>query len=237
MEKIVIIGSSGAGKSTFAQKLGAILAIEVVHLDRYFWQPGWKEYPRPKRLAIQQELLKGKSRWIIEGTYLGSSDGRLKAADTIIFLDIPWFICLWRVIQRHMVHRKFARPDLPVGSTDRVTPLSLLKVVAFPLRDRRLLLKKIEDIRAQEAGQPVKKTIHMFRSDERAEDFLLQLCAQQGVRPSLPPTLAVEAQRPEEIDADCSGPVKGNEAEYIPAFSLSLVLGDPLALSAFWCRS
>ena len=46
MEKIVIIGSPGAGKSTFARKLGSILKIKVVHLDRVFWQPGWKEKPK-----------------------------------------------------------------------------------------------------------------------------------------------------------------------------------------------
>ncbi len=51
MEKIVIIGSSGAGKSTLASELGEILKIKVIHLDRYFWQPNWKEKPREIRRA------------------------------------------------------------------------------------------------------------------------------------------------------------------------------------------
>lgn len=188
LERIVIIGSSGAGKSTFAQELGAILGIEVVHLDRYFWQPGWKEYPRKARLQIQQLLLEEKDGWIIEGTYLSSSDNRLKAADTIIFLDIPWFVCLWRVIIRHItMHRKPTRFDLPEGSTDRMTLSSLFKILAFPLRDRRLLQQKIKDIRAQE-GQPAKRTIYTFRSRRSSERFLQRLFVQkQRVYPYLAP--------------------------------------------------
>jgi adenylate kinase family enzyme len=68
-ERIVIIGSAGAGKSTLAQKLGSVLNIEVIHLDRYFWQPKWKEKPRDTRIEILQELVQ-EERWIIEGTYL-----------------------------------------------------------------------------------------------------------------------------------------------------------------------
>ena len=86
MDRIVIIGSPGAGKSTLARKLGLILQINVVHLDRVFWGPGWKEKPRDTRIDILENIVQ-KQQWIIEGTYLGSSEPRLKAADTIIFLD------------------------------------------------------------------------------------------------------------------------------------------------------
>lgn len=84
MDKIVIIGSPGAGKSTLARDLGSIIHINVVHLDRIFWEPGWKEKPRNTRIDILEEIVR-KEQWIIEGTYLGSSEFRLNAADTIIF--------------------------------------------------------------------------------------------------------------------------------------------------------
>jgi len=57
MDKIVIIGSPGAGKSTLARDLGFLLQINVVHLDRIFWKPGWKEKPRDARIEILQELV------------------------------------------------------------------------------------------------------------------------------------------------------------------------------------
>jgi adenylate kinase family enzyme len=43
MKRIMVIGSGGAGKSTFARQLGEITGIEVFHLDKMFWQPNWTE--------------------------------------------------------------------------------------------------------------------------------------------------------------------------------------------------
>lgn len=50
MKRISIIGSSGAGKSTFARRLGEITGLEVIHLDKIYWQPNWTE-PAQKRMA------------------------------------------------------------------------------------------------------------------------------------------------------------------------------------------
>jgi adenylate kinase family enzyme len=172
MQKIVIIGPPGAGKSTFAQILGNILDIEVIHLDRYFWQPGWKEYPRKARIAIQQQLVRGKDRWIIEGTYLGSSDSRLEVADTIIFLDMPRLVCLWRAIKRHITYRGYSRLDIPDGCTDRLSLLYILKVLVFPHKGRKWLLAKIKEIRAEEANELEKKTILTYSSRDEVEYFL-----------------------------------------------------------------
>jgi adenylate kinase family enzyme len=61
MEKIVIIGSPGAGKSTLTRKLVRKLHIKAVHLDRKFWQPGWKEKPRDTRIDILQKARSGKA--------------------------------------------------------------------------------------------------------------------------------------------------------------------------------
>ncbi len=160
MDKIVVIGSAGSGKSTFAQALSEKLQIEVIHLDRHFWLPGWREYPRATRIAIQQELVREKDQWIIEGTYLGSSDDRLIAADTIIFLDMPRLLCLWRVIMRHKKYLGRSRPDLPDGCTDKISLFTFLKVLVFPHRGRELLLSKIDRFCEQEA---LSKVNHALR--------------------------------------------------------------------------
>ena len=46
MRKVLVIGSGGAGKSTFARRLGELLELEVIHLDYIYWSPGWVEMPR-----------------------------------------------------------------------------------------------------------------------------------------------------------------------------------------------
>lgn len=170
MEKIVVIGSSGAGKSTFARKLGAITDTDVLHLDRYFWQSGWKEYPRTERIAIQQQLMRERKRWIMEGSYISSSDNRLDAADTIIFLDLPHLLCFWRVIKRHMTtYRKQKRADLPEGCTDRLSLTALLKILFFPVCGRPLLLAKIS---ARKQLPTLSKKVYILRSNREIELFL-----------------------------------------------------------------
>src|SRR2546423_926971 len=100
MEKIVIMGSSGAGKTTLAKDLAPILKIKkVYHLDRLFWQRGWKEKTGGTRIDILQGLVREK-QWIIEGNYFSVTELHLNAADTIIFLDTPPLVCLQRIMKR-----------------------------------------------------------------------------------------------------------------------------------------
>lgn len=170
MDKVVIIGSPGAGKSTLAQRLGQVLEIdEVFHLDRYFWRCDWKEYPRTERNKIQQKLICGKDRWIMEGSYISSAPDRFSSADTIIFLDLPRFVCLWRVIKRHITtYRQFGRPDIPEGCTDRLDLICVAKILTFPYRGRKLLL---EEIHEQEQKQGTQKRI-ILCSNEQIQAFL-----------------------------------------------------------------
>ena len=170
MNRIVIIGSPGAGKSTLARRLGRKLQIQVVHLDRIFWQPGWKEKPRNRRIDIQQERIR-KKKWIIEGTYLDSSEPRLEAADTIIFLDIPFYVCFQRIFVQRFMHQGEYRHDLNEGCKDRLNLKRILKVLVFPIRGRRALKQKLRSYGS--------KQIFWLRSNSDVDDFIMQL--QQGV--------------------------------------------------------
>lgn len=168
-DKIVIIGSPGAGKSTLAQHLGRILHINVVHLDRVFWQPGWKEIPRDIRIEILQEIVREK-QWIIEGTYLSSSEPRLNAADTIIFLDIAPSLCLERIFKRHREYHGRIRDDIPEGCQDKLNLIRILKVLVFPFRGKKTLKKKLHNFQFDETKQ-----IFWLRSLKEVKDFLAKL--------------------------------------------------------------
>ena len=61
MERVLVIGPSGYGKSTVAREQGSALGINVIHLDAVFWNPGWIETPRPQFREAVQELVKGES--------------------------------------------------------------------------------------------------------------------------------------------------------------------------------
>src|SRR5260370_26828749 len=112
MEKIVIIGSSGSGKTTVSRELGSILDIKVFHMDRLFWQGDWIKVTTDNRVDILEHLVQEK-QWIIEGNYINSTKLHLIAADTIIFLDTPPLVCLLRIIKRYRKYHGHSRRDIP----------------------------------------------------------------------------------------------------------------------------
>jgi hypothetical protein len=101
MQRIVILGRGGAGKSVAARKLSNLTGLPHIELDRYFWQPGLAPLPRDKWVEVQKELASGP-RWIMDGD-LGPQDVlavRLAAADTILLFDLPLRVCAWRALRR-----------------------------------------------------------------------------------------------------------------------------------------
>jgi adenylate kinase family enzyme len=118
LKRILIIGSGGAGKSTFAKALGAILELPVIHLDQAYWKPGW-EKPSREEWSQTVDALIAQHAWIMDGNFGGTLPQRMKRADAIILLDIPRWICLWRVAKRIVKYRGRHRPDMPPGCQER----------------------------------------------------------------------------------------------------------------------
>lgn len=101
MKRVLIIGPGASGKSTLARQLGEITGLRVIELDRLFWQSGSIKTPRNQWMEIQQKLVE-ESEWILDGD-LGTYDAiefRLRAADTIVFLDFSPIGCALRAIRR-----------------------------------------------------------------------------------------------------------------------------------------
>jgi adenylate kinase family enzyme len=101
MQRVVILGRGGAGKSTFARRLGETTGLPVVELDKHFWQPGLIPTPRERWIDMQRRLAT-EACWIMDGD-LGHYDElsvRLQAADTVLILDFPLFLCLVRAMRR-----------------------------------------------------------------------------------------------------------------------------------------
>jgi len=113
MNKVVIVGVSASGKSTFARKLGKKTNLPVVFMDEIMWNPGWEYIGDDATIAtLRQESQ--KSTWIIEGYITkGARTFIFERADTIIYLDYsPWVASL-RYVKRWWKHRIHPRPELP----------------------------------------------------------------------------------------------------------------------------
>ena len=118
MERIIIIGCGGAGKSTLARKLGEVLDLPVVHLDKLFWKPGWVETSHEEFDALLAQEL-AKDHWIMDGNFNRTMPERMKRCDTIIYLDFSRCACLMGVLKRIITTYGTVRPDMGEGCPER----------------------------------------------------------------------------------------------------------------------
>lgn len=164
MKRILIIGSGGSGKSTLARRLGEKTGIEVVHLDKLFWNPGWVRTEKKEWLEIVRQAIE-KESWIIDGNFGSTLELRAEACDTIIFMDIPRYVCLYRIMKRWVVYRNESRPDMAPGCDEKMDLEFFMWVWDYPKRskpEKELLMERYAN----------EKTIIRLRSNGEIEDFL-----------------------------------------------------------------
>ena len=160
---------AGAGKSTFSRALSARTGLPVIHLDVHFWEPGWAE-PTADAWRVRERGLLAGDEWIADGNYEATLDDRLEHADTLVFLDTPWWVCAQRALVRGIRPRP-AGFQLPDGC-----PESALR----RLRDEWLLAGRICRVRSSERARELAiaarhtdhVTLVILGSERAAADFL-----------------------------------------------------------------
>lgn len=94
MLKAIVIGSPGAGKSTFARKLRDATNLPLYYLDMLWHKPDQTNISTEEFEIRLAEILK-RDKWIIDGNYQRTLETRLRACDTVFFLDFPLDVCLF----------------------------------------------------------------------------------------------------------------------------------------------
>ncbi len=176
MKRILIIGPGGSGKSTLATLLGEMLAIDVIHLDKLYWRPGWIEPGKDEWRKLLETALE-RASWIMDGNYSGTLSMRMRACDTVIFLDLPRLVCLWRVMKRLAMHRNGNRPDMASGCEERFSLEFLMWVWNYRRRTRPKVLetfrchassKRLIQLRSAREVEAFLRTVHEDSQDRTA---------------------------------------------------------------------
>jgi adenylate kinase family enzyme len=172
MRRVLVIGPGGAGKSLFATRLGQLLNIEVLHLDKFYWRPGWIETPKAEWSRTVDDLLRRDS-WIMDGNYSATLDVRLEACDTVIFLDLSRTVCLWRVLKRRIMYREGRRPDMAEGCPEKFNLEFISWSWNYSSRSRPKVVRMLET-NAQ------RKNVVWLRSRADVERFLVHTVSEPG---------------------------------------------------------
>lgn len=164
MKRILVIGCSGAGKSTFSRRLSKATGIEVIHLDKIYWQRDWTEPEKDEWKKTLEKVMRESDAWIMDGNFSGTLELRLPFCDTVIFLDMPRTLCVYRVLKRIAGSYKKTRPDMADGCPEHFDWEFLKWIWDFENRSKGKMEKRLEKYENE-------KTIIRLKSKREVENF------------------------------------------------------------------
>ncbi len=120
-KKIAVIGYSGSGKSTLAQHLGEQYGLDVLHMDKNHYLPGWEERPLEEELDMLNDFLDTHDDgWVIDGNYPKVDfERRMKEADLIVFMGFNRIDCLRRTYRRYEKNLRQVRKSMAPGCYEK----------------------------------------------------------------------------------------------------------------------
>ena len=160
MERIMIIGCPGSGKTTLALALKEKLGLPLIHLDQLWWKGNWENVTREEfdsRLAMAVNM----ENWIIDGNFGSTMEWRMNLCDTVFFLDYPVDVCLSGIRER----RGKPREDMPWFEAENEVDEEFLSFIeAYRAESRPHVLELLQKYGA--------KDIFIFKSREEAAAYL-----------------------------------------------------------------
>ena len=172
MKRVLVVGNLATGKSTVTCKIAARLNLPAYHLDSHFWKPGWNMPDKGEWSAwVNRAVL--KEEWILDGNYPSSLLHRASRADTLVFIELPCYVSLYRYLRRTASRSRSGQADIPYGADESIR-----------LRNIRAIFRFSQDVHPKilEAAALVPSVL-VFKSTEAAMDWAVQLAPDDELRP------------------------------------------------------
>lgn len=180
MARVAVIGTSCAGKTTFARALARVLNFPYIELDVLHWQPNWIERPDDEFRTLTAQAL-SQDFWVADGNYAVVRDLVWSQATTVIWLNYSFSIVLWRALARTL-RRALTREELFSGNRESLRMAffsreSILWWVVSTFHRRRQQYRRLFDA----ARSPHLVYIEFQRPFE-AQRFLTKLIPEEVTR-------------------------------------------------------
>ncbi len=163
MKKLLVIGCPGSGKSTFSSKLSKVSDLPVIHLDSYYWKPGWISCSNQEFDEILRELLHQEA-YIMDGNYSRTIDYRLSFTDTVYFFDFSRYLCLYRIIKRRIMNHGKTREYMGKGCLEGIDYKFMKSVWNFSKNQRMQIINLLDKYKES-------KNIVIFRNPKEVDNY------------------------------------------------------------------
>jgi adenylate kinase family enzyme len=170
MQRIVVIGTTGSGKSRLAERLSQRTGLRIIELDALYWGQDWQGVPLELfRHRVEREIRDGG--WIVVGNYGQVRDLIWPAADTLVWLDLPFGLVMSRLVRR-TVKRIATRENL-WGSGNRETVINSFfsrnSIIYYAIKTHRRNRRRFS---AECGSLPEGKKVVRLKSHRDVERFV-----------------------------------------------------------------
>lgn len=178
VNRVVIIGTSGCGKTVFGSKIANALSVKFIDLDDLNWLPGWEQRPEEDFFHdIKRET--SCEKWIVSGNYSRASKFLWPQADMIIWLDFPLYLCLWRALKRSL-SRILSRKMCCNGNYETLNRLFGTDSILLWIWNTHSRRKKAYQTHFSGVGGSV--CFLRFNNDEEANEFVNQVLKNKFIK-------------------------------------------------------
>ena len=173
MQRVLVMGSSGSGKSTFAMRLSEITGIPFVSLDALFWKPSWVKSDKSEFRERVTEAAR-QPRWIMDGNFHSHLvELRRDVSDTVIWFDLPRSACLLGIVKRIARSYGKVRPEMGEGCPEKIDFEFFRYVWTYRQAQRPKLLDYFQGLRADQS-------LVCFTDRTQADVYLKEVALRQN---------------------------------------------------------